>query len=136
VADALKLKFKFFHLHAEKPVKEVAMEIGVRFIQRMQEDAEFRQKVNACANGVERLAFLKIEGYDFTPFVQILDNLSSSQPSAGGLGQPGEPASHGQGAPGFWSRISQRFRPTKAPTRTVSQPYGVRRGGHSGGASF
>jgi len=112
------------------------MEIGVGFIQRMQEDAEFRQKVEACASGVERLAFLKREGYDFTPFMQILDNLSSSQPSAGGLGQPGERASHRQGARGFWSRISQILRTTKAPTRTGSQPYGFRRGGPSGGASF
>ena len=112
------------------------METGVSLIQRMQKDAEFRQKVNACANGVERLAFLKSEGYDFTPFIQIWDNLSSSQPSAGGLGQPGERASHRQGAPDFWSRIRQIFRTTKAPARTGSQPYGVRRGGPSGGASF
>ena len=112
------------------------MDIGVGFIQRMQEDAEFRQKVNACANGAERLAFLKREGYDFTTFMQILDNLSSRQPSAGGLGQPVEPASYRQGVPGFWSRISQIFSTTKAPARTGSQPYGVRRGGPSGGASF
>jgi hypothetical protein len=52
------------------------------------------------------------------------------------LGQPGERASHRQGAPGFWSRISQMLRTTKAPTRTGSQPYGFRRGGPSGGASF
>jgi predicted ribosomally synthesized peptide with nif11-like leader len=51
---------------------EVAMETGVALIQRMQEDAEFRQKVNACANGLERPAFLKSEGYDFTPFIQII----------------------------------------------------------------
>jgi len=112
------------------------METGVKFIQRMQEDAEFRQKVNDCANGAERLEFLKKEGYDFTPFMQIIDNLSSSQPSAGGLGQPGARAGHRQGAPGFWSRISQIFRTTKAPARTGSQPYGVRRGGPSGDASF
>jgi len=112
------------------------METGVAFIQRMQEDAEFRQKVNACANGAERLAFLKKEGYDFTPFLQILDNLSSSQPSARGLGQSGEPASHRQGVPGFWSRISQIFRSTKAPARSGSQTRGVRRGGRSGDASL
>ena len=112
------------------------MDIGVGFIQRMQEDAEFRQKVNACANGAERLAFLKREGYDFTPFMQILDNLSSRQPSAGGLGQAIEPASYRQGVPGFWSRISQIFSTTKAPARTGSQPYRVRRGGPSGNASF
>jgi len=91
------------------------METGVAFLQRMQEDAEFRQRVNACANGVELLAFLKSEGYDFAPVMQILDNLSSSQPSAGGLGQPGVLSSHGQGVPGFWSRIGQIFRATKAP---------------------
>jgi len=112
------------------------METGVSLVQRMQEDAEFRQNLNACANGVERLALLKIEGYDFTRFIQIWDNLSSRQPSAGGLGQPGERASHRQGAPGFWSRISQIFSTTKAPARTGSQPYGVRRGGPSGGSSF
>ena len=112
------------------------METGVKFIQRMQEDAEFRQKVNDCANGAERLAFLKKEGYDFTPFTQILDNLSSSQQSADRWAQLGTRASHRQGAPGFWSRISQIFRPTKAPARTASQPYGVRRGGPSGDASF
>ena len=112
------------------------MDTGVRLIKRMKEDAEFRQKVHACANGVERLAFLKREGYDFTPFMQILDNLSSRQPSAGGLGQAVEPASYRQGAPGFWSRISQILRTTKAPTRPGSQPYGFRRGGPSGGASF
>jgi len=60
VADAL--KFKFFYLHSRKTGMEVAMETGVAFLQRMQEDAEFRQRVNACANGVELLAFLKSEG--------------------------------------------------------------------------
>ncbi len=85
------------------------METGVAFIQRMREDAEFRQKVNACADGVERLAFLKSEGYDFTPFLQIMDDLSSSQQSAGGLGQPGTSTSHRQGAPSLWSRITQIF---------------------------
>lgn len=112
------------------------METGVKFIQRMQEDAEFRQKVNACPNGAARLAFLKKEGYDFSPFIQILNNLASSQPSVDGLGQPGERVSHRQDAPGFWSRISQIFRPPKAPARIGSQPHGVRRGGTSGGASF
>jgi hypothetical protein len=112
------------------------METGVAFIQRMQEDAEFRQEVNACANSLERLAFLKSQGYDFTPFIQILDNLSSIQQSDSGLGLPGERASHRQGAPGLWSRISQIFRPIKAPARTGNQPYGVRRGRPSGDASF
>jgi hypothetical protein len=132
-ADAL--KFKSLNLPADNTSQEAAMETGVSFIQRMQEDAEFRQKVNACANGVERLAFLKSEGYDFTPFIQILDKLSSSQQSTGGLEQPCEPPSHRQSAPGLWSRITQIFRTPKAP-RTVSQPYGIRRGGPSDGASF
>jgi hypothetical protein len=94
---------------------EVAMETGMALIQRMKEDDEFRQKVNACANGVERLAFLKKEGYDFSPFIQICDNLSSGQQSAGGLVEPCEPAGPRRGASGFLGRIRQIFRPTKAP---------------------
>ena len=86
------------------------MKTGVEFIQRMQDDAEFRQKVNACANGVDRLAFLKSEGYDFTPFMQILDNLSSCQQTSGGLRQPGKSTSPRQGGSGLWSRITQIFR--------------------------
>ncbi len=129
------LRFKSLNLPADNAGQEAAMETGVSFIQRMKDDAEFRQKVNACANGDERLAFLKKEGYDFTPFIQILDNLSSSRQSTGGLGQPGEPASPRQSAPGLWSRITQIFRAPKAP-RTGSRPYGVRRRGPSGGASF
>jgi hypothetical protein len=112
------------------------METGVEFIQRMREDAEFRQKVNACPNGAARLAFLKNEGYDFTAFTPILENLSVSQPSAGSLKQPGAGVNHGQADPGFWSRISQIFRPGKDPARTGSQPRGDRRGGASGSASF
>jgi hypothetical protein len=115
---------------------EVAMEKGVAFIQRMREDAAFRQKVNDCANGLERLSFLKSEGYDFTPFLQILDNLSSCQRSTGGLGQSDTTTSHRQCAPGLWSRISQKFRPPKAPVQTGSQPYRVRRSESSGDKSF
>lgn len=91
------------------------MKTGLEFIQRMQEDAEFRRKVNACLEGEERFAFLKIEGYDFTPFVQIMKNLSSGQPSAGWLEQPGESAGPKQGASGFLGRLSQIFRTPKAP---------------------
>jgi hypothetical protein len=94
------------------------MQTGGAFVQRMHEDAEFRQKVNACANGAERLAFLKSEGYDFTPFLQIMDNLSSSQQSAGGLGQPGTGTRHRQGAPGLWSRITQIFRTSNNKQRS------------------
>jgi hypothetical protein len=115
---------------------EVAMEKGVSFIQRMREDSEFRQKVNACANSLERLAFLKSEGYDFFPFIQILNNLSSCNQSAAGLGQAGKGTSHQQGAPGLWSRITQIFRTPKDSVRTGSQPHGVRRGGPSGGDSL
>jgi predicted ribosomally synthesized peptide with nif11-like leader len=86
------------------------MEKGAAFIQRMREDAEFRQKVNACANGLDRLAFLKREGYDFAPFVEILNNLSSCQPAPDGSRQPGKSASHRQSGPNFWSRITQIFR--------------------------
>jgi hypothetical protein len=69
------------------------MKTGFEFIQRMQEDAEFRRKVNACLEGEERLAFLKNEGYDFTPFVQIIDNVVRSAicrlvGTAGGKCQP------------------------------------------------
>ena len=46
------------------------MKTGFEFIQRIQEDAEFRRQVNACPEGVERLAFLKSEGYDFSPFIR------------------------------------------------------------------
>ena len=91
------------------------MKTGFEFIQRIQEDAEFRRKVNACPEGEERLAFLKSEGYDFSPFIQILNNLSSDKQSTGGLGHPGESASPRQGASGFLGRISQIFRATKGP---------------------
>ena len=85
------------------------MKTGVAFLQRMQEDAEFRQKVNACPSGVARLAFLQSEGYDFTPFVQILDNLSSNQWPTGGLTRSGGGASPKPGASGFVGRLRQIF---------------------------
>jgi hypothetical protein len=47
------------HPQAENTGKEVAMKTGFEFVQRMQEDAEFRRKVNACLEGEERLAFSK-----------------------------------------------------------------------------
>jgi hypothetical protein len=93
-----------------KTGKEVAMKTGVSFIQRMKDDDEFRQKVNACANGVDRLAFLKSEGYDFTPFMQILNNLSSCQQTSGGLRQPDKSKSPRQSGPNLWNRITQIFR--------------------------
>ena len=86
------------------------MKTGVPFIQRMKDDAEFRQKVNACANGVDRLAFLKSEGYDFSPVMKILDNLSSCQQTSGGLRQPGKSTIPRQRGSNLWSRITQIFR--------------------------
>ena len=91
------------------------MKTGFEFIQRIQEDAEFRRQVNACSEGEERLAFLKKEGYDFFPFIQILNNLSSCKQSNGELEHPGESAGPRQGASGFLGRIRQIFRATKAP---------------------
>ena len=95
------------------------MKTGVEFLQRMREDAEFRQKVNACPNGAARLAFLQSQGYDFTAFVQILDNLSSGQRPAGGLKGSGRNAGPGQGASGFFGRLRQIFRapPLSRPDR-------------------
>ena len=92
------------------------MKTGFEFIQRIQEDAEFRRKVNACSEGEERLAFLKSEGYDFSPFIKILNNLSSDKPSTGALGQPAEGAGPRQGASGVLGRISQIFRAPKGPS--------------------
>jgi hypothetical protein len=86
------------------------MKRGVSFIQRMQDDAEFREKVKACANGADRLEFLKSEGYDFTPFMQIVDNLCSCQQTSGGLQQPGKSFSPRPRGPNLWNRITQMFR--------------------------
>jgi hypothetical protein len=91
------------------------MKTGFEFIQRMQEDAEFRRQVNACLEGEERLAFLKKAGYDFTPFVQIMDNLSCGQQSARGLGQPGVSAGPRPGTSGFFGRLRQIFRAPHPP---------------------
>ena len=113
LADAL--RFKFLNLPADNAGQEEAMKTGFEFIQRIQEDAEFRRQVNACPEGEERLAFLKKEGYDFSPFIQILNNLSSCKQSNGGLEHPGESADPRQGASGFLGRISQIFRTTKGP---------------------
>ncbi len=37
------------------------------FIQRLQDDAAFEKKAQAFDNGDELMAFVKTEGYDFTP---------------------------------------------------------------------
>jgi hypothetical protein len=112
LADAS--RFKLRNLPADNAGQEVAMKTGFEFIQRIQEDAEFRRQVNACPEGEERLAFLKSEGYDFSPFIQILNNLSSGKQSTGGLGPPGASASPRQGASGFLGRTSRIFFSTKA----------------------
>ena len=91
------------------------MKTGFEFIQRIQKDAEFRRQVNACSEGEERMAFLKSQGYDFSPFILIMNNLSSGKQSTGGLGHPGQSASPKQGASGFLARISQIFRTSKGP---------------------
>ena len=65
------LRFKSLNLPSDNPRQEAAMKTGFEFIQRIQEDADFRRKVNACSEGEERLAFLKSEGYDFFPFIEI-----------------------------------------------------------------
>jgi hypothetical protein len=111
LADAI--RFKSINLSADDDGQEVAMKTGFEFIQRITEDAEFCRKVHACLDGEERLAFVKSEGYDFSPFIQILNNLSSGKQSTGGWGRPG--ASPRRGAPGFFGRISRILRATKAP---------------------
>jgi hypothetical protein len=63
--------------------------------------------VNAHPQGEERLAFVRSEGYDFEPFIQILNNLSSG-PRPGGEGyRRGGRAFPGKDAPGFLSRLSR-----------------------------
>jgi hypothetical protein len=109
------LRFKFLTLPADNAGQEAAMKTGFAFIQRIQEDAEFRRQVNACSEGEERLAFLKKEGYDFSPFIQILNNLSSCKQSNGGWGNPGESAGPRQGAAGFLGRIWHIVRAPKPP---------------------
>ena len=91
------------------------MKTGFDFIQRIQQDTEFRRKVHAFPEGEERLAFLRSEGYDFSPFIEILNNLSSGKQSTGGSGHPGASASPRQGASSFIGRIRQIFRTTKSP---------------------
>jgi hypothetical protein len=91
------------------------MKTGLEFIQRMQEDAEFRRQVNARPGGEARLAFLRSQGYDFSPFIQILDHLSYGPPPAQELGRPGGGAIPRKGPSGFWGRLGQIFRPPKSP---------------------
>ena len=93
------------------------MQTGFEFVQRMQEDAEFRRKVNTC-HGEERLAFLKSQGYDFSLFVQIMNKLSYGKQSTGWPGQPVDSAGHQPTASGFLGRLSQMFR-----AHRVSRPH-------------
>ena len=91
------------------------MKTGHEFIQQMQEDEVFRRRVEDCPSGEERLAFLKSEGYDFSTFIQIINNLSSGHWPTGGLGQPGGSAIPGKSRSGFLGRVSQIFRTPKSP---------------------
>jgi len=59
ISNIYPFSFPRFDLPAENTGEEVAMKTGVELLQRMREDAEFRQKVNACPNGAARLAFLQ-----------------------------------------------------------------------------
>lgn len=90
------------------------MKTGVAFIQRIQQDPEFRRQVHACPEGEERLAFLRSEGYDFSPFIEILNTISSGQQPAAGLGHPGQNTHPRQNPSGFLGRVRQLFRPTRA----------------------
>jgi hypothetical protein len=88
---------------------EVAMKTGFDFIQRMQEDAEFRQKVNAYPQGEERLAFLRSEGYDFRPFVRILDNLSGNRQPIDWRQEPEGGAAPRKATAGFFGLFHKIF---------------------------
>ncbi|MGA9755534.1 MAG: Nif11-like leader peptide family natural product precursor [Desulfobaccales bacterium] len=90
------------------------MKTGYGFIQRMQKDELFRRRVKGYPSGEERLAFLQREGYDFSPFIQIINNLSSGQWPTGGAGQAGGSATPVKSRSGFLGRISQIFRPSKS----------------------
>ena len=90
------------------------MKEAAQFIKRMREDAGFREKVNACFESEERLAFLKSEGYDFSPFIQILNNLSDVHQSTGGVRPPGGSASPKPGSSSFLGRLGRLFRAPKA----------------------
>jgi hypothetical protein len=91
------------------------MKTGLEFIQRMQEDAEFRRQVSACPAGQERLAFLRSQGYDFTRFIRILDYMSAGPRSLEGLPRTNRGVILGKGPPGFWGRLGQIWRGFKSP---------------------
>jgi predicted ribosomally synthesized peptide with nif11-like leader len=91
------------------------MKTGFDFIQRMQQDAEFRRQVHACLQSEERLAFLRKEGYDFTPFIQIINQLASWQRSIGEFPQTDGSAAPRKSRSGFLARINQIFRAANPP---------------------
>ena len=91
------------------------MKTGFEFIQRMQEDDEFRQKVNAFSDSEERLAFLKSEGYDFMPFVRVLDNLSVNRQTVVWRHEPRGSASPKKATSGFFNRFRRILRSAKTP---------------------
>lgn len=53
-------------------VKEAAMKTLSEFIQRLQEDAVFEKRAQAFDNSDELMAFVRLEGYDFT-LEQLMD---------------------------------------------------------------
>ena len=91
------------------------MNTGIALIQRLQTDADFRRRMHAFPAGEERLAFLRSEGYDFSPYIGILNQLSSPTPLAGEVRPPGASAGPRQAASDFLGRIRQMFRVTKGP---------------------
>jgi hypothetical protein len=91
------------------------MKTGLEFIQRMQEDAEFRRQVNACPAGQARLAFLRSQGYDFTRFIRILDYMTAGPRSLEGLPRTNRWVILANRPPGFWGRLGQIWRGFKFP---------------------
>ena len=96
------------------------MKTGYYFIQRMREDAEFRRKVQAFDKVEERLAFIKSEGYDFSPFVEILNNLSASRKPVGWVARSSGKAIPGEWVYNFLGFINRIFRPLFNPH--IDQP--------------
>jgi hypothetical protein len=91
------------------------MKTGQEFIQRMKKDREFREKVHACSDRETRLAFLHSQGYDFTPFIQIIDNMSPGTRVPGSFpASPCRPRPRKNPA-GFWGRLGRLWRTSKAP---------------------
>ena len=91
------------------------MKTGLEFIQRMKKDQEFREKVQACPDGETRLAFLHSQGYDFTPFIKIIDNMPVGPQVPAGFPEPGGRPRPRQRPAGFLGRLGRLWRGSKAP---------------------